>query len=154
MAQRVKELVAAVAWVQSLVWEFLHAWVRPPPKYFKFCIYLWNNIITLPGTFHIKNISLMNVDILNVAPFLYPYFFLKSVGFFGFFVVVFFQGRTCGMWRFPGLGSNWSCSRRPTPEPQQLGIRAAYVTYTTVTATPDPSPTERGQGSNPKPHGS
>ena len=40
------------------------------------------------------------------------------------FVLVFllFQGRSRGIWRFPGQGSNQSCSRWPTPEPQQLGI--------------------------------
>ena len=24
---------------------------------------------------------------------------------------------SCGIWRFPGQGSNWSCSSRPTPQP-------------------------------------
>ena len=32
----------------------------------------------------------------------------------------------------PGLGLNWSCSRRPMPGPQPLGIGAMSVTYTTV----------------------
>ena len=26
------------------------------------------------------------------------------------FICFFFQGRTCGIWKFPGQGSNWSCS--------------------------------------------
>ena len=26
---------------------------------------------------------------------------------------------TCGTWKFPGQGLNWSCSYRPTPQPQQ-----------------------------------
>ena len=39
----------------------------------------------------------------------------------------FLQGCTCGIWRFPGQGSNQNCSRRPTPQPQ---IQAASVTYT------------------------
>ena len=43
-----------------------------------------------------------------------------------------FQGWIQGMWRFPGYGSNWSCSRQPTPQPQQLGIRAVSATYTTA----------------------
>ena len=43
-----------------------------------------------------------------------------------------FLGRSRGIWRFPGQGSNQSCSHRPTPEPQQRGIRAASATYTTA----------------------
>ena len=35
----------------------------------------------------------------------------------------------------PRLGSNRSCSRRPTPKPQQRRIQAVSATYT---ATPDP----------------
>ena len=31
-------------------------------------------------------------------------------------------GRSCGIWRFPGWGSNWSCSPWPMPQPQQRGI--------------------------------
>ena len=49
-----------------------------------------------------------------------------------FFVFCLFQGHTCGIWRFPGQGSNWSCCRRPTPEPQQRPIRALSTTYTTA----------------------
>ena len=37
-----------------------------------------------------------------------------------------------GIWRFPGQGSNRSCSHRPTPQPQQRGIQAASATYTTA----------------------
>ena len=45
--------------------------------------------------------------------------------FFFFFFLSFclFWGGTLGIWRFPGQGSNWSCSRRPTPEPQQCQIQ-------------------------------
>ena len=43
-----------------------------------------------------------------------------------------FYGRTHSMWRFPGLGSNQNWSRQPTPQPQQRGIQATSVTYTTV----------------------
>ena len=31
--------------------------------------------------------------------------------------------------RFPGWGSNWSCSCWPMPQPQQCQIRAAFATY-------------------------
>ena len=44
--------------------------------------------------------------------------------FFCLFVCLFFQGHTCGIWRFPGQGSNQSCSRWSTP---------------IATAMPDPS---------------
>ena len=37
-------------------------------------------------------------------------------------------GCTCSIWRFPGWGSNWSCSCRPTPHPQQDQIWATSVT--------------------------
>ena len=40
-----------------------------------------------------------------------------------------FKGHTCGIWTFPGLGSNWSRSRRPTPQPLQLRIQVASATY-------------------------
>ena len=39
---------------------------------------------------------------------------------------------TCGIWRFPGKGSNWSCCCQPTPQSQQCQIRAVSVTYTTA----------------------
>ena len=48
------------------------------------------------------------------------WFFLFLFLFFSSFCL--FQGRTCGMWRFPGQGSNRSCSCRPEPEPQQHSI--------------------------------
>ena len=34
------------------------------------------------------------------------------------------------MWKFPGSGSNRSCSHWPSPEPQQRRIQAASATYT------------------------
>ena len=40
------------------------------------------------------------------------------------------------------------------PQPQQCGIWAASATYTTVHGNARSQPTKRGQGSNPKPHGS
>ena len=51
----------------------------------------------------------------------------------------------------PKLGSNWSCSCWPTPQPQQCGIQATSLTYTTAQAAPDSWPTKRCQGSNPHP---
>ena len=50
--------------------------------------------------------------------------------FFGLFAISW--AASPGIWRFPGQGSNQSCSRRPTPKPQQLGIRAIPVTYNTT----------------------
>ena len=61
--------------------------------------------------------------------------FFKFFLFFYFFIFCLFAtslGRSHSIWRFPGSGWNRSCSRRPTPEPQQRGIRAASATYTTA----------------------
>ena len=52
------------------------------------------------------------------------------VFFFGLFA--FSRAASHGIWRFPSYGSNWSYSRRPTPETQQCGIRAASSTHTTA----------------------
>ena len=38
------------------------------------------------------------------------------------FVYCLFQGRAHSLWRFPGQGSNWSCSCWPTPQPQQCWV--------------------------------
>ena len=52
--------------------------------------------------------------------FSFPFFFLfKAI-------------HTCGIWRFPGYGSNRSYSCWSTPQPQQRQIWAASVTYTTA----------------------
>ena len=52
--------------------------------------------------------------------------------FFSFLSFCHFLGCTRGIWRFPGQGSNRSCSQQPMPEPQHHQIRAASATYTTV----------------------
>ena len=49
--------------------------------------------------------------------------------FFFFFV---FSGPYLRPMRFPDWGRNQSCSRRPTPQPQQRRIRATSVMYTTA----------------------
>ena len=36
----------------------------------------------------------------------------------------FFKGGTYDIWKFPGEGSNWSCSCQPSPQPRQHGIQA------------------------------
>ena len=60
-------------------------------------------------------------------PFVFLSFFLS------FFF--FFKGCTRGMWKFPGEGSNRSCSCRPTPQPQPRGcLQPAPM----LMATPDP----------------
>ena len=53
-----------------------------------------------------------------------PLFFF----FFAFFLP--FQGCTHGIWKFQGQGLSQSYSCWPTPQPQQLGIRAVSGTYT------------------------
>ena len=57
---------------------------------------------------------------------------LETVFFHLFIYLFIFQGCTCGIWRFPGQGSNQSCSCQSTPQPQPHQIRATSVTYTTV----------------------
>ena len=41
------------------------------------------------------------------------------LGVFVCFLFFSFEGCTCGTWKFPGQGLNWSCSYRPTPQLQQ-----------------------------------
>ena len=60
--------------------------------------------------------------------------FQQIINFLQHFFFCCFQGYRFGICKFPGQGSNWSYSCRPT---LQLG------------ATPDPQPNEQGQGSNP-----
>ena len=43
-----------------------------------------------------------------------------------------FQGCTRGIWRLPGQESNWSCSCRTTPQPQQHWIQASSAINTTA----------------------
>ena len=61
-----------------------------------------------------------------------PFVLVSLFLFFFFLSFCYFLGRSHGIWRFPGHGSNRSRSHRPTPEPQQCGIRAASATYTTA----------------------
>ena len=58
---------------------------------------------------------------------------LQMAGFlsFFFFFFFFFKGLMCGTWTFPGRGQIRG-SFGPTPQPQQHGIQAASVTYTTA----------------------
>ena len=46
------------------------------------------------------------------------------------FVFLPFLGPLPWHMEIPRMGSNWSCSHWPTPEPQQRSIRAASATYT------------------------
>ena len=49
--------------------------------------------------------------------------------FWEFLFVCFSYGHTCSIWKFPGQGSNWSCSGQPMPQPQQCQIQATSATY-------------------------
>ena len=64
--------------------------------------------------------------------FCYLWYYILKKRFFLFVCWSFGGDLIRGIWRSPGQGSNWSCSRQPTPQPQQHGIRAASATYTTV----------------------
>ena len=50
-----------------------------------------------------------------------------------FFVFVFvflsFEGFTCDTLRFPGQGSNWSCSLRPVPQPQHARSKLHHSSW-------------------------
>ena len=50
--------------------------------------------------------------------------------YFFIYCLLCFEGCPHGIWRFPGQGTNWSCSHQPMPEPQQHQILAAFATYT------------------------
>ena len=52
--------------------------------------------------------------------------------FFFFFVFLSFEARTHGIRRFPGYGSNRSCSCWSSPQLQQRQIWASSATYTTA----------------------
>ena len=73
----------------------------------------------------------MEICSIRSIPFEFLFFYIFS--FFSFFFFFFaFEGHTCGIWKFPGEGSNRSCSCWSTLQPQQCGIQATSVTYTTV----------------------
>ena len=60
------------------------------------------------------------------------FFFLFLFFCFLFWLFAFSRAASHGIWKFPGSGSNQSCSHRPRPEPQQWEIRATSATYTTA----------------------
>ena len=66
----------------------------------------------------------------SFSHFIYLFFslFIYFILFFGLFV---FLGPHPWQLEVPRLGSNRSCSCWHTPQPQQFGIRALSVTYTT-----------------------
>ena len=70
-----------------------------------------------------------------------------------FYFIFCFLGPHLWLTEVPRLGVDQSCSCWPTPQPQQQGIQAPSVTYTTVLGNSDCRPTEQGQRSNPHPHG-
>ena len=58
-----------------------------------------------------------------------------NCGFFWFvclFLLFFFLGHTCSIWKFLGWGLDWSCSCQPMTQPQPCRIQAVFVTYTTA----------------------
>ena len=67
---------------------------------------------------------------LRVVRSLQQYY--ASMMIFFIFIFNFFQSHTCSIWRFPGQGSNWSCTCQPTPQPQQRRTGSTFATYTTA----------------------
>ena len=68
----------------------------------------------LPGNYQSSSMNLVNCWLQSYYTEICCISFLLSL-----------QGCTCTIWRFPGQGSNWSCSHWPTPQPQQYGT---YIT--------------------------
>ena len=60
-----------------------------------------------------------------------------------FFFFLSIEGHTCGIWKFQGQGSNWSCSCWPTPQPHQ--IPATSATYTAACNNTRSLTAERGR---------
>ena len=103
-----------------------------------------------PALFLLK----ISVGILGLLWYHTNFRIICSISFFlSFFIFCLFQGHSYGIWRFPGQGSNVSCSHQPMPEPQPLRIRAESKTYTTAHSNIG-SLTARGRGQNPQPHSS
>ena len=103
-------------------------------------VYVWNNCSFCSFTsFHFVILPIFNPG--NFSFLFFSFFFLF---FFLSYLFAIFLGRSHGIWSFPGQGSNRSCSRWPTPEPQQRGIRAVSATYTTAHSNPR-SPTHRAR---------
>ena len=74
--------------------------------------------------------------------------FFKINDFFFFFVFLLFLGPLPrGIWRFPGQGSNQSCSLCQSHS--NAGSEPCLQPTPQLTATPDPQSTEQGQGPNP-----
>ena len=80
----------------------------------------------------------------------------QAIGFFFFFFFAFaFYGLTCGIWRFPGKGSNRSYSCWPTPRPQQRRIQDASATCTIAHGNAQSlNPPRSRPGIELQPHGS
>ena len=83
------------------------------------------------------NISLISSKVLECLFFevlWHPFALLGSEDFGNFYPSIFFNLLTarCGVWKFPGQGSNQSCSCWPMAEPWQSRIRAPSLNYTTA----------------------
>ena len=85
------------------------------------------------------------------------FFFFMSVHivffFFGlFFSWVVFLFVCFSIWKFPGWGSNWSCSCQSTPQPQQCQIWDTSMTYTVSHGNAKSLTHWARSGSNAHPH--
>ena len=47
------------------------------------------------------------------------------------YIFFLFYGCTCGIWKFPSQGSNWSSNCSPTLQPQQCPMQITSLTYAT-----------------------
>ena len=89
-------------------------------------------VINLPKTSN-ASLDLINQDRLHLKKYLYNtlYFRFRIICEYITSVVV-LLGLYPHHMEIPRLGSNQSCSCRPTPQPQQWGIRATSVTSATA----------------------
>ena len=78
--------------------------------------------------------------------------FKAVLGFFLFLFFLFFQGRTCSIWKFPGFHMGQIRAAAAGLHHSNTGSSRTFD-LTQLVATRDPQPPERGQGVNLYPHG-
>ena len=80
-------------------------------------------------------LHVITTDAIKLLTFFFFFFLVpqRSSFFFFLFFFFFFLGPTFGIWKFPGKGSNWSCSCQPIPQLQQHGILNALSGATDLT---------------------
>ena len=122
--------------VVSCAWGFLTSWISGFivfTKFFKFVAIIFSKIFFYL-LHHLPNLGAPVVHILIYLILSYILWMHCSFIYLFYFIFVFlpFLGPLPWHMDVPRIGSNWSCSCWPTPEPQQRGIPATSATYTTA----------------------